>query len=658
MAWLDSHNGNPLVALPGVINGTVNAIAIQSDGGIVIGGAFTNVNNVTRNRIARFDSNGNLDTAFAPLTGAVPGVVRAIAIQADGKILVGGDTSNRLTRLEADGTQDVAFAPAPNNNVKAIAIQSDNKIIVGGDFTNIAATVTTSLARLNTDGTFDATFVPSGAGSGISTGVLALAIDGVGNVLGGGSATTNGFRFQRTYVTAGIGVIRSIFRLNQISGQPNTWVTNTASGTGYSQLFDVATSCAPDGIGLKVDVDINGVNNGNINDVRVAEGDGTKYGSGFTGTSTVTILAGGNDSLMSATYGVDGIDQSFDAGTAGGTNTVNAIAIQTDGKILIGGTFTTVRGSTANRIARLNAIDGSLDNTFSGSFTQTVNAIKIRSDGKILVGANSGASCLLNADGTVNLQFSSTIFSQFAGTFSGSVIAVAIQSDNKMLIGGTIANPFVSSTSLNFVRLDTSGVMDLTFNPGAGVASVAGLQGNAAGVTINNGVEGLFNGGFDSDFTLDPAVGFTITFWFNRATTGSNSNSTPFRVIGLANAWSLHTTFATTSPTLSLTFNDGQGNSKTVGHSPTNSAWHFVRIWLDPNDRRIYLEVDRNNLAALGTFPNAITAAGLLCLYHSVSGANFTMDELAVYRGVLTDDQADVLYNAGAPPAYPNVPGA
>ena len=96
---------------------------------------------MARNNIARLNADGTLDTAFDPNAN---GNVYSIAVQTDGKILVGGiftniggQTRNRIARLDAvTGVAD-SFDPNANNEVDSIAVQPDGKILVGGNFTNI-----------------------------------------------------------------------------------------------------------------------------------------------------------------------------------------------------------------------------------------------------------------------------------------------------------------------------------------------------------------------------------------------------------------------------------------------------------------------------------------------------------------------------------------
>jgi hypothetical protein len=132
-------------------NGGVSVVVVQPDGKILIGGDFTTLSpnggvTVTRNRIARLDSDGTLDTAFNPNASAT---VRAFAFQADGKILVGGvfngansiggQPRNRIARLDATTGLADSFDPNANSAVLSIAVQADGKILVRGFFTNIGA---------------------------------------------------------------------------------------------------------------------------------------------------------------------------------------------------------------------------------------------------------------------------------------------------------------------------------------------------------------------------------------------------------------------------------------------------------------------------------------------------------------------------------------
>ncbi len=266
--------------------------AIQSNDKIIIGGYFTSYNGTTRNDIARLNADGTLDPTFDPGTGADDWVV-TISIQSDGKIIIGGyfttyngTSRNCIARLNADGTLDAAFNPGtgPNNWVQTTAIQSDGKIIIGGAFSSYNGITTNCIARLNDNGTLDATFNP---GTGANGFVETTAIQNDGKIIIGGYFTSyNGTMINR------------IARLNT---------------------------------------------------------DGT-------------------------------IDATFNPGT-GANGSVETTVIQNDGKIIIGGDFTSYNGTTMNRIARINT-DGTLDADFNPGLGANgkVLTTTIQSDGKIIIG--------------------------------------------------------------------------------------------------------------------------------------------------------------------------------------------------------------------------------------------------------------------------------
>ncbi|MGB9473772.1 MAG: delta-60 repeat domain-containing protein, partial [Candidatus Udaeobacter sp.] len=134
-------------------NNDVRAFAVQADGKILVGGFFTRMGGQTRNRIALLNPDGSLDATFDPNANFF---VEALAMQADGKILVGGlftsiggQTRNRIARLNSDGSLDASFDPNANDFVFAVAVQVDGKILVGGAFQFIGGQPRNRIARLN-----------------------------------------------------------------------------------------------------------------------------------------------------------------------------------------------------------------------------------------------------------------------------------------------------------------------------------------------------------------------------------------------------------------------------------------------------------------------------------------------------------------------------
>jgi uncharacterized delta-60 repeat protein len=135
----------------------VESVTVQSDGKVLIGGGFTAYNGTSRGNVARLNSDGSLDTDFATGAGA-NNYVGSVAVQSDGKILIGGgfttynNTSRGgVARLNSDGSLDTGFlatGAGANGQVESVAVQSDGKILIGGRFTTYNGTSRGYVARL------------------------------------------------------------------------------------------------------------------------------------------------------------------------------------------------------------------------------------------------------------------------------------------------------------------------------------------------------------------------------------------------------------------------------------------------------------------------------------------------------------------------------
>ncbi|HRZ56252.1 MAG TPA: Calx-beta domain-containing protein [Candidatus Paceibacterota bacterium] len=145
----------------GGVYGSVWAIAEQSDGRILVGGEFPAVNGVNRPNLARFNTNGTLDPDFLP--AAPNGRVQCILFQPDGKILlggvfttIGGQWHPMVARLNPDGSLDPDFRFSISGFVDLIplGLQPDGKILVG----YVLASFFGACTRLNPDGTRDSSF--------------------------------------------------------------------------------------------------------------------------------------------------------------------------------------------------------------------------------------------------------------------------------------------------------------------------------------------------------------------------------------------------------------------------------------------------------------------------------------------------------------------
>jgi len=299
---------------------SVYIYAIQPDGKIIIGGNFSQYNGVSRNRIARLNSDGSLDTSFNPGTG-LTNVIRSICIQPDGKIIIGGDfttyngvSRNRIARLNSDGSLDTSFNPGAgvDNSVYSCSIQSDGKIIIAGDFITYNDVGRDGIARLNSDGSLDTSFNP---GTGARYSVYTVATQQDGKIIIAGNFTTyNGVSRNR------------IARLNS----DGSLDTSFNPGTGADQFIRFLT------IGLDSKI--------------IIVGDFTKY----NGTPRNRIARLNSDGSL---------DTSFNPGT-GADYAIFSIYRQPDNKLIINGYFSQYNGVSRNRIARLNS-DGSLDTSFN-----------------------------------------------------------------------------------------------------------------------------------------------------------------------------------------------------------------------------------------------------------------------------------------------------
>lgn len=197
--------------VPDFINSYVTQTLVQPDGKILMIGYFSAVGSASRSGIARLQSDGLADAAFNTGAGA-NSTVYGLARQPDGKVLVVGDFTtmngvarNKVARLNVDGTLDTTFNPGSgaDSTVSAILVQPDGKLLIGGRFLNYNGTPREYLARLNADGSLDTSFTgPDFAGiGGWSVAALALQADGKALVAGSFYFTAGGASICRVTTT-------------------------------------------------------------------------------------------------------------------------------------------------------------------------------------------------------------------------------------------------------------------------------------------------------------------------------------------------------------------------------------------------------------------------------------------------------------------------
>ena len=185
-------------------------------------------------------------------------------------------------------------------------------------------------------------------------------------------------------------------------------------------------------------------------------------------------------------------------------NYASAFGLQSDGRIIVGGPFTTIGEASRNYLARLNS-NGSVDTTFNagiaGSGATSVLCMAITPQDQVIIGGSfssvNGYSrsgiARLNSDGSVDTTFDPGLGAS-SWYSSPGVESVAVQSDGKVVIGGNFTD--VNGTNqVNIARLNTNGSLDLTFNAGMSPAATATcVASQPDGKTVVGGVAGAFNG--------------------------------------------------------------------------------------------------------------------------------------------------------------------
>ncbi|GAL87674.1 hypothetical protein MYP_4904 [Sporocytophaga myxococcoides] len=370
---------------------------------------------------------GTIDESF--VASKFNSHVRVIKVLSDGKIIVAGEftsyngkTVNRIARLNEDGSLDETFNPGgtgANSNIHAVEIQKDGKILIGGSFFSYNGEGTNRLARLNPDGTYDKTF---NIGEGFNNIIYAIAIQEDTKIIVGGAFTV----FNNSS-------INRVVRLTSTGAKDDTFVV----GTGLNG--------EPRSIIIQPDQQI------------LAAGLFSTY-NGAAAQGVVRVNANGSK------------DNTFNSST--GTNgEVWDMALQSDGKIILGGAFTKYKSISKNYLVRINS-DGTIDNNFAmgTGADEDIHSVTIQKDGKIIIGGEFNTFnknlekylSRLNADGTDDPTFSLEIGPNLP------VFATELDADSKILIGGYFLR-YADLEHPHLVRLNGSlspvaNVLDAGFN--------------------------------------------------------------------------------------------------------------------------------------------------------------------------------------------------
>ena len=350
------------------VNGTAYALALTTPGKIIVGGDFASINGEVRQGLAELQADGSVDLTFAPVLDSGDRVY-AVVKQRDERLLIGGTFGRvagisrpRIARLLSNGALDSSFDPGSGADapVRAIAMQRDGKILLGGAFAHVNAQSRSFVARLNADGSLDAAFNPSVNGA-----VNCLVVQPDNRILVGGSFTS---------VNAATRIF--VARLNQ----------DGSLDSSFDSSNDVHDGTGVNGLALQTD--------GNV----VLCGD-------------FTILFGRGQSALMRLHSNGAFDESFGANVPTG-NAIYSVALQADGKILIGGNFARLSDPqccplySRNGIARLNR-DGSVDQSFApgtGTSPQDLRAIVVQPDLKVVLGGGFASFNGVASPGIARLQ--------------------------------------------------------------------------------------------------------------------------------------------------------------------------------------------------------------------------------------------------------------
>ena len=362
---------------------------------------------------------------FNDILGPVNNVVWSLTLDLNGKTLlsgtftaIDGNTRKYLTRISSDGTEDTTFysnlGTGYNQNTIHTGVLSTGDIIVTGASTAFNGTTIPRLSKLSNNGTLNTTF-NTNLGTGFSGVTNAISIDTNDKIIV--SFTSTIFNGNSRFF---------IVRLN----------ANGTEDTAFYLRLGTSYNAQPTEIKLQ--------SNGKI-----------LTGGAFTSLNgnTRNYLTRLNSSGIEDTTFYSNLGTAFNGG-------VTAIGIQSDGKILIGGYFTSFNGNTRNRLVRLNS-SGTEDTTFYSNLGTGFNGypriFTVQSSGRIIVGGNftdvNGTTVnslvALNSNGTIDTTFMTNFGSGV--NYPGSILGMAEQSDGSIIMSGNFYSINGISPAINFI---------------------------------------------------------------------------------------------------------------------------------------------------------------------------------------------------------------
>ena len=532
-----------------------NCVTIQSNGKILVGGSV----------LLRYNSNGTPDNSLNGNGQENIAGIKEMAVQADGKILLRldgeliGDFS--LARINANGGLDNTFDGdgmlttdfgGTNDQANSLAIQADGKIILAGK-TGSSTTSSFAVARYNSNGNLDNSFSSDGkqvvaVGSYSYANSVAIQADGKLFVLG---INTEGSK---------ISIASARFNGTDGSLDPNYNATGLLiDRLNQGSTFYTSAAVQPDGKilaagysfnGLDVDFALTRYNSDGSFDNSFS-GDGkllTDFGGTNDRANAIAIqpdgkivlagISGGKFAI--ARYNTNGsLDINFDGDglqttSFGNADSVTAVAIQSDGKIIVAGTGI-IRYNTNGSPDISFDTDGKLSTPF------ICDDLKIQGDGRILALGKSTFPSVAryNTDGSADISFASTGIRVLQHYNYGTnpvynFRSLTLQNDGKIIAGGYYEFREKPGTLSKFAltRINADGSDDITFNGGQLVLdNFYGEYGTS--VTIQNDSKivagGYYQNGNNEDFTItrfntDGSLDNTFGGGGNVVTTVSRAN--------------------------------------------------------------------------------------------------------------------------------------
>ena len=547
----------------------VESFDIQADGKIPLVGNFSSINGVSKNGMARLNADQSVETSYTfPLSSDTTSQTRKVQLQSDGKLLISGPFAGRIVRLNTDASLDNSFnAPANLTTIRNWKLDAGERILVSAVFANQE----TELARLNTDGSRDPSFNVS-FGVAPDT-IYSTAVQADGKILMTGD-------FSQVN-----GIVRQGFaRLNVDGSLDNSF----DPGSGFNRdVYQLVTQ--PDGkiLAVGIFVTYNGTPRNSFARINADGSLDTEFNPTVANVAVAAvqadgkILIGGSFTTVNGTartglarLNADGsLDNSFNP-TLGGEAVALTILVQADGKIMVGGIFSSVNGATRQNLARLNA-DGTLDTSFDAGSNSEVRILDRQADGKYLI-SERNIIYRRNADGSADSSFQSIDFdNQF------SIRWFIPQTDGTIIVGGFFTRVGNDLTKAYLVRLAPNGTLQTDFLPGGIDARVWSLSKQAdnkiivageftsIGGTTRLGIARLFAPSarpalydFDGDGKADVSV-------FRQGEGNwyiTNSSNNSFRAEH----------FGANGDAIAPGDYDGDGKTDTAVFRPSNGYWYIL----------------------------------------------------------------------------------